>query len=98
MSIIHPRDVRILYANEVNRRVSYTHKEFSSVYSPHRALSDFLSMALLATNYPLGRESYIRALLSSPKLLFQVNVSAQSALWSEIPDSNRPFQLGRLTC
>ena len=28
-------------------------------------------MALLATNYPLGRESYIRGLLFSPKLLFR---------------------------
>ena len=37
----------------------------------HRALSDFLSMTLLATNYPLGGESYIRGLLSSPKLLFR---------------------------
>ncbi len=71
MSIIHPRDVCTFNANEVNRRVSYTHKECLSVYSPHRALSDFLSMTRLATNYPLGRESYIRGLLFSPKLLFR---------------------------
>ena len=68
---------------------------WENVHKPYRTFSICIR---LATNYLLGRVSYIRGLLASSELLFWHNVLAQSALWSEIPDSNRPFQFGRLTC
>ena len=98
MSIIHPRDVRTLVLTRSTEGFSAPLASLYSVISAGPYVIRLLYELRTPDYYPWVGFPTSEVYCFRPRYYFNIMCRPNLRSWSKIPDSNRPFQFGRLTC